>query len=74
MAIVDGTQRGNRVNEEEGSVPYAVDCFANCGNVGGDACRGIVVDHTHRLDGMVLVFHQRLLDFLWLSTLPPASR
>jgi hypothetical protein len=51
-------------------VSCAIDCFANCGDVGGDTGGGIVVDHTHRFDGMV---HQRLLDFLWLSTLSPAS-
>ena len=70
MVIVDGTQRGYRVHEEEGGVFCAIDCFANCGDVGGDTGGGIVVDHTHRFDGMV---HQRLLDFLWLSTLSPAS-
>ena len=55
VTVVDGAKRGDGVHHQEGWMPKLVDGFANFGDRGGDAGRGLVVDDHDGFDGLLPV-------------------
>ena len=73
VAIVDRSQRGNRIDQEESRVLGRVDGLTNGRNVAHHARGSLVVDDADRLDGVPGVFLQALLDGFGIGRLAPIT-
>jgi hypothetical protein len=73
MAIVDRTERGNRIDQQQRRVASRVDGAAHRGDVGRHAGRGFVVDHADGLDLVVAVLGQARADGSGIHAMAPVA-
>ncbi len=73
VPIVDGAERGDRVDHEQSRMSGIVDGLADLGDSAGDAGRGLVMDDIDRFDGPLGVGLQFLLDDLRIGAMPPVG-
>jgi hypothetical protein len=73
VAVVDGPERGDGVDEQEGGVVGRVHGLAHLADPAGDAGRGLVVDDAHGLDARLGVGGQPLLHHGRVDAVAPVA-
>ncbi len=73
VPVVDGPQRGDRVDQQKCGMLRRIDRSPHGQDVGRDACGGLVVDDGDGLDAMILVGLQPLRDAVGTNRRPPIA-
>ena len=73
MPVVDGGQRGNGVDHQEGGMAGTVHGLAHIIDARGGAGRGFIMNDAHGLDLVSLVGVKRFADLVGQCTAPPVG-